>query len=72
MVSIWGCFFASSLKTIMELFRVPNFHDLIERLENLNNLIFKCSNLFDCVMHTDIFKSDSLTLFLVILPLFCV
>ena len=47
-------FFASSLKPIMLSFRVPNFHDLIERKENLGNLIFKCSNLFDFVTHKDI------------------
>ena len=34
--------------------RFPNFHELIKRLENLSNLISKCSNLFDFVMHTDI------------------
>ena len=35
----------------MVSFRVPNFHDLIKRLENLSNIIAKCSNLFD-------FKTD--------------
>ena len=49
-----GLFFASSLKPIIVSFRVPNFHDIIQRLENLSNLISKCSNLFDLVMHTDI------------------
>ena len=42
-------------------FKVPNFHDLIERLENLSNLISKCSNLFDLYAHRHL--SDSLTLF---------
>ena len=49
-----GVFFASRLKPIMVSFRVSNFHDLIERLTNFSNLISKCSNLFDFVMHTDI------------------
>ena len=55
----------------MVSFRVPNFHDLIERLENLSNFISKCSNLFD-FFHANRHLSDYLTLFLVSLPLFCV
>ena len=31
LVSLRGSFFASSLKSIMVSFRVPNFHDLVER-----------------------------------------
>ena len=65
-------FFTLSLKSIMVSFRVPNFHNLIERLENLSNFISKCSNLFDSFFHAHRHLSDSLTLFLVILPLFCI
>ena len=46
--------FSSSLKPVMVSFRIPNFHDLIERLENLTNLISKCLDLFDFVMRTGI------------------
>ena len=62
-------FFALRLKSIMVSLRVPNFHDLIERLENLSDFISECSNLFDFFMHTDVRLSDSLTLFLVLSPL---
>ena len=55
-----GLFFALRLKSIMVSFTVPNFHDLIERLENLSNFIFKCSNLFD-FFHAHRHLSDSLT-----------
>ena len=44
---------------------------LIERSENLRNFVSKCSNLFD-FFHAHRHLSDSLTLFLIILPLFCV
>ena len=47
------------LKSVMVYFRVLNFHNLIERLENLSNFISKCSNLFE--VYLDLYYAISVT-----------
>ena len=53
-----GSLFAASLKPIVQFYSVSNFQTLIQRQVSLSNLLSKCLNSFDLVVHTGIFSFD--------------